>query len=93
MPTTTFLSEADILEEVIAPMMDDLTPESARSLLRLKFSAATTKKIRKLLQLNNRGDITADDRLLLEKYLRVGRMLDVIQARAQLFLMKDGKPF
>jgi hypothetical protein len=57
MPTAIFLSEADILEEVIAPMMGDLTPESARSLLRLKFSAATTKRIRKLLRLNNRGDI------------------------------------
>jgi hypothetical protein len=89
MSTTSAITEADILEEIIAPSAADLPAESARSLLRLKFSGAATRKIRTLLRQNNRGDITAEDRLLLEKYLRVGRMLDLIQAKARLSLKKN----
>jgi hypothetical protein len=91
MSTTSAITEADILEEIIVPSAADLPAESARSLLRLKFSGAATRKIRKLLRQNNRGDITAEERLLLEKYLRVGRMLDLIQAKARLSLKKNGE--
>jgi hypothetical protein len=83
---TGMISEADILADVVGPMNAELPPEVARCLLDLKFDAATVKRIRRLLQKNNRGTITAHERELLEKYLRVGQLLDLLHAKAKLAL-------
>lgn len=83
----TTLTEADILEKVVSPNVADLTPEAARSLLDFKFDSPTTKRIRQLLQKNNRGTISADERIILQKYLRVGQFLDLIHAKARLSLL------
>src|ERR1700687_360764 len=69
------LTESDILEKIVDPSRADLTPDAARSLLALKFDRKTTSAIRKLLRKNNQGAITAEERLALEKYLRVGQFL------------------
>jgi hypothetical protein len=86
MPNTPALTEADILAEVIAPDEADWSAAGARALLDLKFTKEATKQIRQLLRKNNRGTITAPERLMLEKYLRVGRFLDLVQAKARLSL-------
>ena len=86
MANSPTLTEADILDQVVAPRTGALHPEAARSFLDFKFDRATTKRIRQLLQKNNRGTITADERLTLEKYLRVGQFLDLLHAKARLTL-------
>jgi hypothetical protein len=87
------LTESDILEKIVDPSRADLTPDAApRSLLALKFDRKTTSAIRKLLRKNNQGAITADERLALEKYLRVGQFLDLIHAKARLSLLQGGDP-
>jgi hypothetical protein len=86
MALTTPPSIAEILEQVIAPRAGDFSPEAARALLTLGFDRPTTTRIRQLLQKNNRGTITADDRLTLEKYLRVGQLLDLLHAKARMSL-------
>jgi hypothetical protein len=80
------VTEADILAEVVAPTKGGLSPETARSLLAMKFRREATQRIRWLLRKNNRGTITADERVLLEKYVGVGRFLDLVQAKARLSL-------
>jgi hypothetical protein len=42
--------------------------------------------MRLLLRKNNRGAITAGERVALERYLRVGRFLNLLQAKARLSL-------
>jgi hypothetical protein len=42
--------------------------------------------MRGLLQKNNRGTITGEERVVLERYLRVGRFLDLLQAKARVSL-------
>jgi hypothetical protein len=86
------LTESDILEKIVDPSRADLTPDAARSLLALKFDRKTKSAIRKLLRKNNQGAITADERLALEKYLRVGQFLDLIHAKARLSLLQGGDP-
>jgi hypothetical protein len=90
MASTTTISEADILTKVVGPKKADLSPEAARSFLGLRFDATTTKSIRQLLQKNNRGTISAAERLTLEKYLRVGQLLDLLHAKAKLSLQHNG---
>jgi hypothetical protein len=86
------ITENDILAEVVAPRKADLTAAAARGLLALKFDRQTTQKIRNLLRQNNAGTISAADRLTLEKYLRVGQLLDLLHAKARLTLGKKGVP-
>jgi hypothetical protein len=89
---TSTITEADILAEVVGPASAGLSLEAARSLLDFKFGAATVRRIRRLLQKNNRGTITARERALLEKYLRVGQLLDLLHAKAKLCLGRTGDP-
>lgn len=80
------VSEAEILKDVVGPNRGDFTEEAAKSLLDLKFSRSATARIRSLLRDNNRGSLSASERLELEKYLRVGQLLDLLQAKARLTL-------
>jgi hypothetical protein len=90
MASQTTISEADILNQVVGPKKADLSPEAARSFLGFRFDSVTTRRIRQLLQKNNRGTISAAERLTLEKYLRVGQLLDLLHAKAKLSLQKNG---
>jgi hypothetical protein len=84
MATAATISEADILEEVLSGT--SLHPDAARSVLCFKFKPKTTRRIRTLLQKNNRGAISAEERIALEKYLRVGQFLDLLRAKAELMV-------
>ena len=90
MARTSTISEADILIKVVDPKKADLSPEAARSFLGFRFDATTTKRIRQLLRKNNLGTISAAERLTLEKYLRVGQLLDLLHAKAKLSLQRAG---
>lgn len=85
------VSEADILDEVLSRALADLHPDAARSLLGFKFGPKTIKQIQKLLQKNNRGTISAEERIALEKYLRVGQFLDLLHAKAKV-VMREAEP-
>ena len=79
-------SEAEILDRVIRPADAGLAPEAARALLLLGFDAGANKTIVRLLAANASGKISAEERLLLERYLRVGQFIDLVQAKARLSL-------
>lgn len=84
------VSEADILDEVLSRALADLHPDAARSLLAFKFEPKTIKQIQRLLQKNNRGTISADGRITLEKYLRVGQFIDLLHAKAKMVMREAG---
>ena len=84
--TATTTTEIDILAQVVAPEEPSLQAELARSVLEMKFNDDAQATIRELLDKNNRGTIAADERLLLDKYLRVGQFIDLLQAKARLTL-------
>jgi len=88
MANTTDITEGDILERIISSAEGTLTPSVARSLLGLRFPAQDTARIRRLLRKNNAGTIAAGERMILEKYLRIGQFLDLLHARARLSLAK-----
>ncbi len=90
MTKTTIPSELDILEEFVAPDKADGTVEGAREILRIKISASTQRKISRLLRLNNLGKISAEERLTLDRYVRMGTLIDLLQAKARNTLKKAG---
>ena len=87
----TPIIESDILQRLVFPFDENLDPDGARALLRIKFDRAATKQINQLLRKNQRGTITADDRVLLDKYLRMGTFIDIIQAKARKALKNTGR--
>lgn len=80
------ITEIDILREVVAPDRPDLSQEAAKSILALRFSKASRARIRRLLDENNRGVLSPTGQVELEKYLRVGQFLDLLQAKARVSL-------
>jgi hypothetical protein len=89
MSATSPPSEAEIIEGVVAPRAGRLSSEAARAILTLAFDRPTTTRIRRLLAKNNRGTISADERLALERYLRVGQLFDLLHAKARLSLRQS----
>jgi hypothetical protein len=89
MPPTSTITEADILSEVVSPDRPGISPEFARSILELRFSDRANKRIRQLLDKNNKGTITEAERAELDKFLRVGQFLDLMQAKASLSLQQS----
>ena len=79
----TTLTEAEILADVLAPDQGDLSVEIAQAVLRWKFSRRATAQINKLAQRNQNGTISAAEREELERYLRVGSFLNLLQAKAR----------
>ncbi len=92
MARSTTISDADILEHVVSPVKGGMDPDAARAILELKFDRGATKLIRQLLQKNNRGSISAEERVTLEKFLRVGKFIDLLHAKARLSLKEAGVP-
>jgi hypothetical protein len=85
--TSDNITEADILSAVVAPDNGDLPAEAARSLLTLHFRPQAVERMNTLAERNGRGDLSTGERAELEKYLRVGQFLNLIQAKARLSLV------
>lgn len=88
---TTSITEADILADVIGFGDGNLSPDVARSFLQWKFTERAVQHIKTLADRNNKGTITDSEREVLERYLRVGSFINIVQAKARLSL-KDAEP-
>jgi hypothetical protein len=84
------LTEVEILTDVINPQGSDFSAPVAHEILNLRYSDQAQARIRVLLSRNNAGTISADERADLDKYLRVGQFIDLIQAKARLSLAARG---
>jgi hypothetical protein len=83
------ITEEDILNEVVALDRPGLTEAAAHSILSLRFSESARERIRKLLEANSGRNITSAERAELDKYLRVGQFLDLLQAKARVSLTES----
>lgn len=88
MSEVSAVTEADILADAIAPDRADMPVEAARSVLDWKFSDSATQHMRKLLDRNNKGVLTPAEELELDRYRRVGLLLDLVQAKARVSLQR-----
>ncbi len=85
------ISEADILADVIRPDGPGLSPDAARDMLQWKFSDTAVAHMNDLSDRNDKGTITEAERDDLHKYLRVGNLINLLQAKARLALKQaDG---
>ena len=80
------ITEADIMAHVIAPGQPGLPPESARAILELKFDQTALERMHDLAEKNRVGALSEAERMEMEKYLRVGQFLNLLQAKARVSL-------
>jgi hypothetical protein len=73
-------SEAAILSRVIQG--SKLTPKAARALRDLAFSEDDRKIMHELMVKNQQGKLSREEERTLDSYLRVGRFLDLLSAKA-----------
>lgn len=83
-PTT--ITEADILDHVISPDQPGLPPEFARAILELKFDQTALERMNDLAERNRAGALSEAECMEMEKYLRVGQFLNLLQAKARVSL-------
>ena len=86
MANPTTISEADILSDVIGANEGDLSPEAARAILRWRFNDRAIARINDLADRNNKGVLSHTEEDELQRYLRVGALVNLVQAKARLSL-------
>lgn len=87
MPVSTDpVTEADILTAVVAPEQADLSADSARAILELRFQPPALERMNELAEKNRRDALSEAERGELESYLRVGSFLNLIQSKARVSL-------
>ncbi len=84
-------NEAAILGRVVRPELDDLSPEAARSLLKLGFDADDRARMHELAVRGQRGQLSEAEEAELESYCRVSRLLDLMHSKSRRSLKKAGQ--
>lgn len=86
---TSTVTEADIFAQAVTPPDGNMSRESAETILKWRFPQTAHDEMRELLQKNSDDTITPAERDVLDRYLRVGQMIDILQAQARLVLTDE----
>lgn len=78
--------DAPFLDRILDPVGRALTPEVARSLVRLRVDAKTQSQIDKLARKCNKGKLTDAERLEYETYVSAIDFVAILQAKARAIL-------
>ncbi|MCI0334865.1 MAG: hypothetical protein L0228_16750 [Planctomycetes bacterium] len=72
-----------IIDEMLEPLAEALTPESARLLANLKVPSSVQARVDALAAKCNEGQLTANEREDYENYLRIGSLFSLLKAKAR----------
>jgi hypothetical protein len=81
-------NEAAILNRVIKPGENTLSPAGARAILKLDFEESDRERMHELAVKNQEGKLTAQEQAELQGYLHVGLLLDLMRSKARLSLKR-----
>ena len=77
-----------VLERLLDPVSRSLNIEAARKLVELKADSKTQTRIDELAARCNEGELTPAERSEYERYVTVGNLIAILQAKARLLLAK-----
>jgi hypothetical protein len=86
MSTSIDDDESAILERAITADNEFWSPEAARAILAFKLAAADLRRADELAAKARDGSMTDQEKQNLENYLRVGRLVEFMKAKALLSL-------
>ena len=76
-------NESEILSRVIAPENGNLPDHVATALLGLAFPKVDVLRMNQLAEKNRRGETTESERDEMERYSRVGNLINLLQSKAR----------
>ena len=82
------LTEAEIWNRTIQPDAGGLPAAAARALLELKLASADVAQVNELSAKARAGALSAVEERQLDNYLNVGRVLELLKAKARLSLRR-----
>jgi hypothetical protein len=83
-------SEVAIWGRVLQPESGNLSPEVARSILKLELGEQDRARMHELAVRGQAGNLTEAEDAELETYCRVGRLLDMMRSKARRSLAGSG---
>jgi hypothetical protein len=85
-------TETAILERVLDPNKDDMSPEMVRYILGMDFPPADVARMDELAEKARDGTLSAPEQFEIEEYRRVADLLALLQSKARRSLKKLGTP-
>ena len=82
--STTY--EATLLDSLLDPFGECLTPEVARKLVDMQAGPAVIARVEELADKCNEGTLTPEERAEYESYVQVNHVMTMLKARARKFL-------
>lgn len=79
-----------IISDMLDPLAEVLTPDSAQAIANLKAKPALQARVDELAELCNEGRLSETERAEYETYVRVGNVINVLKAKAKPALKKQG---
>ncbi len=80
------MSTSEMLEQVLDPFVDCLTPEAARKVVALRAEPAVQTRLDQLADRANEGLLTSEERAEYEKFRATFHMITLLQSKARQLL-------
>jgi hypothetical protein len=77
------------LERMLDPVTRSLNVDAARKLVRLKADAKTQARVDELARKCNEGELSPEERAEYERFVTIGNVIAILQAKARLLLAKQ----
>ncbi|MEP6664796.1 MAG: hypothetical protein ABJC04_14155 [Verrucomicrobiota bacterium] len=78
-----------VLDKLLEPIARCLTPESARSLLEMRYDDSVQERVALLADKCNKGMLSRAEQREYEDYVHAGNIASILQAKARLFLKRN----
>lgn len=76
-----------VLDQLVAPLGDCLTPESARRLLALKADSGLQTRVNELAERHGRGELTAEEQAEYGRYVAYSTFVAILKSKARQLLV------
>jgi hypothetical protein len=87
-PTTLPTTDFGIMAHVVGPTEPDLPLQAAREILQMRLDDVLIQRLHHLTQKNGQGTLNESERCELDSYLRVGQIMNLLQAKARVSLKR-----
>ena len=84
-------SNTAVLDRLLDPLADSLTPSAARALANSRADAATPARVAELGDKCNEGQLSKEERAEYEAYVRAIDFIAILQSKARRLLAKTRK--
>ena len=82
--------ETALLDRILEPVSDCLTPEAAGRLVGLRADPMAQQRMDELADKSTSGELSPDEQMEYEAYISAANLLAILQAKAQKLLVKNG---